>query len=118
MKEMTTVLAGVVLTALIAVGGVSAQQAKNADAIRVKSGDAAGSAEKARISRDSAVNAALNAVPGKALETELESENGRLVYSVEIAQAGRHTAEVKVDAVNGKVLKISADRGDKEEGEK
>ena len=90
MKKMATVIAGVALTALIAIGGVSAQQTKNAGSIKVRSDDRAGSAKTARVSRDSAIGAALKAVPGKALEAELENEDGRLVYGVEIAQADRH----------------------------
>lgn len=117
MKKMATVIGGVVLTALIAIGGVSAQQTKNAGSIRAGSDDRAGFAGTAKVSLDSAVGAALKAVPGKALEAELENDNGRLVYGVEIAQAGHQTADVKVDAGNGKILKISADRNDKEDQE-
>ncbi len=119
MKRMMTVIGGVVLTALIAIGGVSAKQAKHAGSIQVKSDDEAAFAGMAKISLDSAVNAAMQAVPGKALKVELENENGHLVYGVEIAKADKQVVDVKVDAGNGKVLKIGTDQKDNEgrEGE-
>ncbi len=120
MKRMiTTVISGVVLVALIAIGGVSAQQAKNTGSIQVKSEDEAGFAGMAKVSLDSAVSAALKAVPGKVLKAELENENGYLVYGIEIAKADHQIADVKIDAGNGKILKIDTDRNDNEghEGE-
>ncbi|MDI6728974.1 MAG: PepSY domain-containing protein [Thermodesulfovibrionales bacterium] len=119
MKKMMTIISGVVLTALIAIGGVSAQQAKHTGSIQVKSDDEAGFAGMATVSLDSAINAALKQVPGKVLKAELENENGYLVYGVEIAKADRQIADVKVDAGNGKVLKIETDQKDNEgqEGE-
>lgn len=119
MKKMMTIIGGVVLTALIAIGGVSAQQAKHTGSIQVKSDDEAGFAGMATVSLDSAINAALKQVPGKVLKAELENENGYLVYGVEIAKADRQIADVKVDAGNGKVLKIETDQKDNEgqEGE-
>ena len=53
-------------------------------------------------------------MPGKGLKAELENENGYLVYGVEIAEADRQIADVKVDAGNGKVLKIETDQKDNE----
>lgn len=119
MKRMTAVISGVVLAALIAVGGASAQQTNHTGSIQTKNDDGAGFAGMAKISLDSAINAALQAVPGKVLKAELENENGYLVYGVEIAKADRQIADVKVDAGSGKVLKIETDRKDNEghEGE-
>jgi hypothetical protein len=50
MKRIKAVISGVVLAALIAVGGVSAQQANHTGSIVVKSDDEAGFANVARIS--------------------------------------------------------------------
>ena len=118
-KVIMTAIGGIVLTALIAIGGVSAQQAKHTGSILVKNDDEAGFAGMAKVPFDSAVNEALKAVPGKVLKAELENENGYLVYGVEIAKADRQIADVKVDAGNGKVLKIETDQKDNEgdEGE-
>jgi uncharacterized membrane protein YkoI len=65
----------------------------------------------ARITADQARSAALAAVPGTAKTVELENEDGNLVYGVTVkAAAGER--DVKVDAGNGKVLKIEQDEQD------
>ncbi|MBI3753498.1 MAG: PepSY domain-containing protein [Deltaproteobacteria bacterium] len=119
MKKIMTVISGVVLAALIAVAGASAQQSNHTGSIVVKNDDESGFTGMAKISLDSAVNASLQAAPGKVLKVELENENGYLVYGVEIVKADRRIADVKVDAGSGKVLKIETDRKDNEghEGE-
>ena len=59
----------------------------------------------AKIDQAAAQRAALEAVPGKVHETELEaSDNGYLVYDIEIAGKDGKEHEVTVDAGNGKVL--------------
>lgn len=120
MKKIMTVLGGVVLAVLIAIGGVamSAQETNPIGSIKVQN-EKVGFAEMAKISLDSAVNAASQAVPGQVLGAELENENGYLVYGVEILKADHQIADVKVDAGNGKVLKIDTDQNDNDghEGE-
>jgi len=115
MKKTMTLTGGVVLATLVAIGGTFAQKANHAGSIQIKSVYA----ETAKISLDSAVSEALKAVPGKVLKVELENENGYLVYGVEIAKADHQIADVKVDAGNGKVLKIDTDQNNHEghEGE-
>ena len=117
MKRTMTIIGGVVLAALICIGGVFAQQAINTGSIQVKGDNEAAFAATATVSLESAVKAALNAVPGKVLKTELENENGYLVYGIEIAKADNQIADVKVDAGNGKVLKIETDKKDNEDRE-
>jgi hypothetical protein len=119
MKKTMPLIGGVVLATLVATGGAFAQKANYTGSIPIKSDDEAVYADMAKISLDSAVSKALKAVPGKALKVELENENGSLVYGVEIAKADHQIADVKVDAGNGKVLKIEADQNHHEghEGE-
>ncbi len=64
------------------------------------------SAQKlAKIDESAAEQVALKAAPGTVHETELEtSDNGYLVYDVEIAGKDGKGHEVTVDAGNGKVL--------------
>jgi len=114
MKRTMILMSGIVLTALIAIGGVPAQQAKLTGSIQVKSDDEAVLAGMAKIQLVSAVDMALKAVPGKAFKAELENENGYLVYGVEIAKADSQVVDVKVDAGNGKVLKTGTDQKDKD----
>jgi uncharacterized membrane protein YkoI len=63
----------------------------------------------AKIDASRAAAAAVAKVPGTVLKTELDNENGNLVYSVEIKQASNEVRDVKVDAGNGAVLHVDAD---------
>lgn len=62
--------------------------------------------ELAKIDRAAAELAALEAVPGTVLETELEADddNAYVVYDVEVAGDDGKTHDVKVDAGTGEVL--------------
>ncbi|MDQ0414762.1 PepSY domain-containing protein [Mesobacillus stamsii] len=73
-------------------------------------------AKEATITKQDAISAALKDVAGKATNTELEDENGTVVYGVSVTDNKGKQQDVKVDAKTGKVLKVEAD--DKEEGEK
>ena len=68
--------------------------------------------EDPKIDRAAAEEAALGAVPGQVKETELESEGGSTVYSVEVADKDGKLWEVTVDAANGRVLGQQADEED------
>ncbi len=70
---------------------------------------------QARITTDQATQAALAKVPGTAVSTTLEDENGKAVYSVVVTPtAGGANQDVKVDASSGSVLKVEA--GEQEDG--
>lgn len=47
--------------------------------------------------------------PGKLLETELEYDDGRLVYDFTILRPAGQVQEVEVDAATGAILKIEDD---------
>jgi ABC-type glycerol-3-phosphate transport system substrate-binding protein len=117
MKRLSIVTV-ILLAALMAFGGisVSAQQAYQKGSIRIKS-DEAGFAEMAKISMDSAINAALKEAPGNVLTADLENEDGYLVYEIEIAKADHQIVDVKVDAGNGMILKVDHDQKDNEDHE-
>lgn len=71
----------------------------------------------AKLTPDQAVQKALETVYGKVLKTELENENGFLVYSVEVVAADKTIVDVKVDAGSGKILAMDRDQMDEEEHE-
>lgn len=115
MNRRRTVISSIALTTLVTIGGVFAQQAKLTGSIPVKDDDEAVFAGIAKIPIESAMKEALKTVPGMVVKAELEDENGYLVYGIEIAKADREIADVKVDAGNGKVLKVDAARKDHED---
>lgn len=63
----------------------------------------------AKISLQDAIAAALEKVPGKAIEADLGTENGFLVYDVTIVSNGNKETEVTVDAGDKSILKTEED---------
>ncbi len=66
-----------------------------------------------KISLTQAIAAAEQKVDGKAVRAELEDDNGKLVYGVEVMNGGKST-DVKVDIASGAILSAQADQVDHE----
>ena len=66
---------------------------------------------KAKLTSDEAQAIALKEVPGTVIESELEDEDGVVVYGFEI-QSTNGVQDVKIDAATGKVVKVEADNED------
>jgi hypothetical protein len=67
--------------------------------------EAAALASQAKISADQANTAALAQYPGGTVsKTELDNENGTVIYSVHVTDSAGKKQEVKVDATSGKVM--------------
>ncbi|WP_153731051.1 PepSY domain-containing protein [Sporosarcina obsidiansis] len=62
-----------------------------------------------RISIEQANEIALERVPGHVVKSELDYDEGMLIYEIDIRTAEGHKYEVKVDAVMGEVLKVKWD---------
>lgn len=68
---------------------------------------------QAKISLSQAIAAAEQHAGGKASRAEIEDENGKLVYGVEIVGGGKST-DVKVDIATGQILSAQIDSADRE----
>ncbi len=68
--------------------------------------EAARLAPLAKINANQATAAALAKVPGTALKTTLDNENGNLVYSVAVKLTSNEIRDIKVDAGDGRILQI------------
>lgn len=88
-------LAGLVLTSALT-GTVSAQSA----------------AEAIGISEEQAVEIALTEVAGEIQEVELEKEDGKMIYEIEILNADGQEFEIEIAADTGEVLEVEADEDD------
>ena len=65
------------------------------------------------LSEEAAIEIALAEVPGQVRETELENEDGKMVYEIEIiAAADGKEMEVEIDAETGAVLEVEAEDDD------
>ncbi|MEK1833167.1 PepSY domain-containing protein [Priestia megaterium] len=61
------------------------------------------------MSLDQAIKTALKSAKGTVNETDLDQENNRLVYEIEIDTADKREATVSVDAKNGDVISVELD---------
>lgn len=66
----------------------------------------------AKITEAEAHKAATSAVAGEVIESELDDEDGNVVYEVEVKAADGKVTEVIIDAGNGKVLHQEVDHDD------
>lgn len=72
---------------------------------------------QAKITKEQAINIALQHVKGQEHGTELENEDGIVVYAVEVKDNQGKLYDVKVDAQSGYVVKIDKNDQDRNEGE-
>ena len=107
MKKLYTLM-GIAVAALLITQGAFAGKTRDEEK------NEAAFVQQVKITLDAAVNAALQAVPGKAVRAELENENNLPVYGIEIVKPDNQMVDVKVDADNGKVLKVKNDVKDRE----
>ncbi|MBX2885631.1 MAG: PepSY domain-containing protein [Granulosicoccus sp.] len=61
------------------------------------------------ITIEAAVASATASVEGRVLEAELESEDGQLVWEIEILAADETVNEVMIDAITGALISIELD---------
>ncbi|MFJ4710590.1 PepSY domain-containing protein [Streptomyces sp. NPDC088785] len=117
MKRRTTVISAIAAVALIGGGTATAvalsddsgrDTAASRSSVAVRddgAGDArenAAEARSARITAGEAIAAALKHTPGVAAEADLDSDDGRLVWDVDVLGSARH--HVEIDPGTGEVL--------------
>ena len=71
--------------------------------------------KRVKISADQARKTALERVAGTIVEEELEKENGRIVYSIEIRDKDKKVFDVEVDAENGAIVNVEEEDDDDED---
>ncbi|MER2089731.1 MAG: PepSY domain-containing protein [Sporosarcina sp.] len=63
------------------------------------------------ITKEAAVQIAMKQAKGTATEVELDEDDGRVVYEIEIKD-GKYEYDFDIDAISGEVLKFEKDRDD------
>lgn len=74
-------------------------------------------AKHAKITKQQAQETALKEVPGQIVESDLEREHGKLLYSFDI-KTKDGIKEVQIDALDGKLLGVEAETKEHEAQEK
>lgn len=70
-------------------------------------------AKKAKITKEEAQAIALKKVPGEVIESEIEKEKGKLIWSFDIrSSSDGKIFDVEIDAKDGKILKVEEDAED------
>jgi uncharacterized membrane protein YkoI len=109
-RSITSVTFGILaVLSIVTVGSLGAQQ----PATRTYKRDVpAALLSQAKISEDSARMVALARVPGSTVKAlELEREHGLLIWSFDLAVAGKPgIEEVEVDALTGKIARVEHEK--------
>ncbi|MET8469431.1 PepSY domain-containing protein [Streptomyces sp. NPDC006422] len=127
MKRRTTVISAIAVVALLGAGTATAVAVADDDAptksaasqssVKVKDDDGvsddqeeANEAKGAKVSAEDAIAAALKHTPGTAVGADLDSDDGRLVWDVDVIGSGDKWQHVEVDPGTGKVLGAHEER--------
>ena len=69
---------------------------------------------KAKVTIDQAIKTAMEKVPGKVVEAELEKKHNTLVWEVEVVTAENKVMEVHIDAESGAVIEVQDEKSKKD----
>ena len=97
----------------VILGGAIGANAMSSDA-SLKTAATPKTSEKAKlISMEQAIEIAINKVGGKLESIELDKDDDRLIYEIELDAKGKYNdIDVDVDAVTGEIIKIDKDQSD------
>ncbi|MBO0918459.1 PepSY domain-containing protein [Streptomyces laculatispora] len=106
-----------VTAAVLAGGGAATAVAlagddSNGGDARTSAGSSTASGDAARVAVGDAARAAVRAVPGTVTEAELDDEDGRLVWELDVYGSDKAWHDVTVDPGNGRVLGKHVDNDD------
>ena len=110
MKHLKKFVAALVIVGALAVGAYVVQakfsESDNAEAVM-----------QAKVSMINAIEIALLKVPGYAIEAEFESDDGKILWEVEILATNKEVYELEIDATSGKVVNQKKDEDDEDDEE-
>ena len=108
MKNLNRYITAALFTSVLAGAtyGVQAKESETNDALTVSN---------AKVSINSAIELALQKVPGIAVAAEYENDDGESVWEVEVLAANKSVHDLTIDAVTGKVLSNKIDSDDHED---
>ncbi len=96
MNRSRVMIMPVIIGAVLAVGTVWAGSTK--EKLQMS--------QSAKVTIDQAIKSAMERVPGKVIEAELEKKHDRAVWEVEVVSTDNKIAEVHVDAMSGGIIDV------------
>ena len=108
MRQLRKFVASMVIAGAL-LGTAHGVQAKSSES------EEAQAVTQASVSMNSAIEIALQQVPGNVIGAEFENEDGQIVWEVEILAANKEVYELEIDATSGKVLEQKKDDDDEDE---
>ena len=116
---MRSKLAALTMVAVLGMGTVAIHAADSKSATKeTKTDDQSAMKKEAKISMEKAREIALKRAPGTVTSSELERENGKLIYSFDIKTSKSGVTEVNVNAIDGKIVAVAHENATKEADEK
>jgi uncharacterized membrane protein YkoI len=112
MDQKSMVIGAVVIGTIVVVGGMvwSAEKEKHKEADQT---EVIAMAQAAKVTIDQAIKTALDNIPGKVIEAELEKKHDKAVWEVEILTAEQVIKVVHVDAESGSVIATKEKQSEK-----
>lgn len=107
-KSIQKIGIALVLSGMMACGGIAMTAAPVAHA----------ATKETILSRQEALDIAQKKVKGTLLKTELDEDDGRLIYEIEILNASNTKYDMDIDALSGKILKTKTIKYKKQKAEK
>jgi uncharacterized membrane protein YkoI len=112
MKQLLGMMA-VVIGAMLVLNGPAWSDEKGKGK-KHESKEIVGMVAKAKVTIDQAIKTALEKVPGKVVEAELEKKHDTLVWEVEVVTAENKVMEVHIDADSGAVIDVEDEKSKKD----
>ena len=112
MKRLLVMLA-VTISAVLGLNGPAWSDEKGKGG-KNESKETVAMAAAAKVTIDQAIKTALEKVPGKAVEAELEKKHNALVWEVEVVTAENKVMEVHIDSESGAVIDVEEEKPEKD----
>lgn len=110
MKTSTKVLTAGIISAVIAGASLSAFSGQSDhDGKHRHHGINPELANQVTVNAEQAMTIALTDIPGKVIEAELEREDGKLIWEIELVNSENQVYEFEIDAMDGRILEKELD---------
>jgi len=115
MKQVLAIMAVVVGAMLVLNGPVWSDEKGKGKGKKDESKEIVEMVAKAKVTIDQAIKTAVEKVPGKVVEAELEKKHDTLVWEVEVVTTENKVREVHINAESGAVIDVEDKMSEKDQ---